>query len=193
MSNPFAGIISTQLKDVFKNAIDALLETTALTKPCALIYGDTIQTECTNCYIDIASKRSANMYKAGGSIVFADGQICPYCNGQGLLTTTTSEIVYLAIIWNYSGKHKLGMVDIPVGSTVTICSIDLVPKLKRCKEIVLDVSADSEFDTAYGSGFAVVGYAGIDLIKEHRFVRDGEPEPAGFGSHDYAFTLWKKF
>ena len=192
MSNPFSGIISTELKAVFKNAIDALIENSALTVPCALLYGDTIHTECTNCYIDIASKKSSNRYKSGGPIVFVDGQICPYCDGRGLITTTTSEIVYLAVIWNYSGKHKLGMVDIPKGATVTISSIDLVPKIKRCKEAILDVSSDGEFDMNFGEAFSA-GYTGLDLLKEHRFVRDGEPEPAGFGAHDYAFTMWKKF
>lgn len=190
MANPFAGLISSALKDTYRQAIEELIR--GLSRPCALLYGDTVNTECPNCIVDVASRKSANVYKVGGSIPFATGQICPYCNGRGLISTDSTEIQWLAIVWNYDGRGKLGTVDFPVGSTLTICSMDLVPKLKRCKQIILDVSSSGDFDDGSDDLNNAYGATGIDLIKEHRFVRNGEPQPAGLGSHDFAITRWER-
>ncbi len=98
-TNPFLGIISPAFKATFTNAIDALLEDTALTVPCRLIYGNTNPTVCANCIFDPLTGRSSSIYLAGGPIPFANGQICPWCHGEGVKTVeATEDGIYTDII-----------------------------------------------------------------------------------------------
>lgn len=169
MSNPFDGIISAQLKSLYNYSIDEILRGLSVT--CRLIYGDTIFTDCPNCIIDVASSKSANKYKSGGPISFTEGMICPYCDGAGMIGTESTEDVSLAVVWNYKNNMNLP-VNFPNGSILTISPASLTSKLKQCKEIVLDTS--------------------LENIERHLFIRDGEPQPAGLGSHDYVFVNWKR-
>lgn len=63
MANPYAGIITPELKELHKNLIDALLEDDALTRPCRLIYGDTKFTPCVNCFTANAMIHTISGYK----------------------------------------------------------------------------------------------------------------------------------
>ncbi len=174
MSNPFTGILSEEFKQTYRYAMDELLR--GLSRPCKLIYGNSVFTECPNCIIDVAGKKSANIYKAGGPIVFEEGLLCPYCNGEGMIPTQSTEILQLAIVWSYQGNMPWAA-NFPRGSTITICSSAYQPNIKRCNQVILDFTDGDD--------------TGIELYKEHTFVRDGEPQPAGLGSHDYIMTAWK--
>ena len=58
MANPFSGIITAQFKQTFTDAISALLEDTALTVPCTLIFANTKLQDCPNCLYVVISKKS---------------------------------------------------------------------------------------------------------------------------------------
>jgi len=173
MSNPFSGIISPQLKLLYTNMIDALLEDTALTLPCRFVYSNTRWTKCPNCQFNSQTNKSNNIYLSGGPMPFSKG-ICPYCNGEGRIPQEdVSESHNLAIIWDYKKFIPIAEpIKIIDGSIQTICNISLIAKLKKVKELIVDTNIE--------------GYV------RHRFIRDSEPTPAGFGSDDYILTIWKR-
>jgi len=174
MSNPFAGIITATHKELFNNMIYSLLEDTALTVPCKLIYGDTKFVECENCIINNMTGRSANKYKALGPVPFNDGQICPYCNGQGKKAVESSESgIYIAVIWDYKHFYDApAHVNVSSGHIQTLTKLSLLSKIKQTKEILVNTD--------------------LEEYVKHRFIRDGEPNPAGWGDNEFAFTLWKR-
>jgi hypothetical protein len=172
MTNPFTGIITQDLKDTFKNAIDSLLEQTALTLPCRLIYSGTKFIKCSNCQFNSVTGKSNNIYMPGGPISFSHG-VCPYCNGNGKIPDEDTEVIYLMVIWDYRKFIPIGSVIAnPQGSIQTVCSVNHITKLKKAKEIIVDTN--------------------IERFVRHKFMRDSEPNPAGFGSDDYIVTLWKR-
>ena len=101
MTNPFAGIISSDFKNLYINAIDALLEETALTLPCRLRYaGQQNQNFCNNCVYDPITKLSSNIYNGSGPNPFPDNGVCPVCFGNGVSdsdTISTSTIICIII------------------------------------------------------------------------------------------------
>jgi hypothetical protein len=178
MTNPFSGIISNDLKNVYNNAIDALLENGALTVPCRLRYsGQQNQNFCNNCIYDPISKLSANIYNGSGPNPFPEGGVCPVCLGNGISDTETvqgSTIVYLAVI--FDSKYFLNIsnkvLNIPNGTIQTICSINLISQLRNAQDMFVDTNIEN-----YGS---------------YLYERDTDPEPVGFGSNRYIITLWKR-
>lgn len=170
----FSGIINNEFKQLFNHAIDALLEPTALTVPCKLIYENTKLQDCPNCIYDPISKKSSNFYQDGGPIKFLDGQICPYCSGVGSLSFSTDEIVYLGIIkpvfFGYD-PVELNNVNFVDGKIQSLCSINYYAKLKNASYIIVDTN--------------------IQDITLNRYVREKDPIPVGFGDNAYIITTWK--
>lgn len=169
----FTGIITSEHKTLFTDMIDALLEDTALTVPCKLIYGNTKFTECDNCILDVLSKKSANIYRVGGPIPFTSGQPCPRCDSVGFIPVESfDEDVYMGVIWDY--KKWIGFdsrIRSPEGLVQTLTKITLLPKIKRAKEVIFNTD--------------------IEGYKHHRFIREGEPTPLGWGNDSYIITMWK--
>jgi hypothetical protein len=173
-TNPFSGIITQGLKDLHKNMIDSLLEDTALTRPCRLIYSSTKYDDCPNCIYDPVGKRSSNRHQPGGPVPFQFGARCPVCNGVGRIPYEESEDdIYLCILWDYKQWINFDVtVQSPAGKVQTLSKIELAPKLKRANQIILATD--------------------IEEYAKHRFQRDGEPQPCGFGANNYISVLWKR-
>jgi hypothetical protein len=170
----FSGIITSQFKQVFKDAISALLEDAALTVPCKLAFENTKLQDCPNCIYDPLTHRSSNQYQPGGPIPFIDGQICPYCVGNGSLSFSAEETVYLGIIKPvFFGVDKLELNNVNYidGMIQSLCSIDLYPKLKNASYIIVDTN--------------------ILDITNTKFVRHRDPTPVGFGDNSFIITTWK--
>lgn len=176
MSNPFSGLISNELKSIFNNAIDSLLEDNALSLPCKILYDNGINnTYCNNCIFDNISLLSSNIYNGSGPSPFPEGGVCPVCLGLGLLkNTSSSETIYLAFI--FDSKYFLNInnkvINIPDGSVQSICNIKLYNKLKNASEIIFDNNLSS--------------------LSHFKYERASDPEPTGFGDNRYIITLWKK-
>jgi hypothetical protein len=176
MSNPFSGLISSELKSIFNNAIDSLLENNALSLPCKIIYDNSINnTYCNNCIFDNISLLSSNIYNGSGPNPFPEGGVCPVCLGLGQIkNSSSSETIYLAFI--FDSKYFLNtnnkVINIPDGSVQSICNINLLNKVKNASEIIFDNS--------------------LTNLSHFKYERAGDPEPAGFGDNRYIFTLWKK-
>lgn len=172
MSNPFSGIISADLKLLFTNAIDALLENDALTRPCKFIYSGSKATKCQNCQFNSITGKSNNIYVTGGPIPFYHG-VCPFCNGDGLTRLETTVTHNLAILWDYRKWIPIAEpIKSPDGRIQTICTISLLDEIKKAKELIVD--------------------SDIEQYVRHRFIRDSEPNPAGFGASDYIITMWRR-
>jgi len=178
----FDGIITSSFKDLHKDAIDALLEDTALTVPCRLYYGETKWTDCPNCDFDVMGGKSSNRYTAGGPVAFPNGQMCPYCHGKGRTQDEQTEEVYLAVIWDMKLWMKLG----GIGSSVASASSNTkdsfaqtlskfsttYDKLRRANEIIFDTD--------------------VETSVELRFTRIGEPQPCGLGASNFVVAMWKR-
>jgi hypothetical protein len=171
----FDGIITASFKQLFVDAIDALLENTALTVPCQLLFENTTFTECPNCILDVMSGRSSNIYKSGGPIAFTQGY-CPYCNGVGRITTDNTINLNIIVIWNY--KDWIGWAGVPdntmtpFGQCQTLSKMSTISDIKNAKEIILDTDIESHV--------------------KHRFSRISEPNPIGLGADSYIVTMWKR-
>ena len=177
MSNPFSGIISSEFKQLFNNAIDSLLENNALTLPCKLRYvGQQNPTFCNNCIYDPITKLSANLYNNTGPNPFADGTICPVCMGNGTTdseSTITTKTFNLAVI--FDSKYFLNankLINIPDGTIQTLCSIYLISHIRNANDMIVDTKIQN-----YG---------------QYIYQRDSDPEPAGLGDNKYIITLWKR-
>ncbi len=171
MANPFEGIITSEFKELFTNMIDSLLEDTALTVPCRLVYEATKFNLCANCVPNPISGRSTNVFQTGGPAPFFTGS-CPICHGVGRLPDQQTEIIYLCVIWNY--KDWIGDVPVhsPDGFVQTISKLDTLDNIKRANEVLIDTN--------------------IEQYTKHVFERDGEPNMQGFGNSSYVFTMWKR-
>jgi len=175
-NNPFSNIINNDFKQIYKYAIDSLLENNALSIPCVFKYtgaGDT--TYCNNCTYDVISKLSYNKYNGIGPNYFAEGSVCPVCVGMGtILSSGFSETIYLACIFdskywlNWSSKS----LNIPDNMVQTICKIDLIGKIRNASEIIIDSNLNK-----YGN---------------YKYERAGDPEPVGLGDNSYIITMWKR-
>ena len=173
-------IITSDMKTMYTNAIDALLENTALVVPFKLIFGDTKWTDCVNCHFSSTTGRSSNVWDpnspVGANFEFHTG-ICGYCGGLGRTPTAdTFETLSFCVIWDYkSWINWNGSSEgsrSPEGFVQTMSAMSTITKIKKAKEIIINTDID-EFVT-------------------HRFTRDGEPNPCGFGASSYIFTMWKR-
>lgn len=166
-------IITAELKALYNSYIDELFRQGALSLPCKLLYEGSKFTECSNCYIDPVSHKSSNKYKSGGPLVFADGQICPYCRGLGGLYAESSDTLYLLVLFDYKYWVNFNSkIHSPDGLVQTISKLEDYPKIKSCNKIIIDTN--------------------IQNYTESYYQRNSEPEPAGFGNSSYFFTYWKK-
>ena len=175
MANPFAGLISTAIKNDFDNAIKALLEsgTTGTAVKCRLNFGTSKFTLCENCIYDPIGKKSSNRYITGGPVPFANGQICPLCNGAGRIAQDNSEEIDLAVIWDHKSWIDLGVnINAPEGYAQTISEISSLPKIKKAKDVIFSID--------------------IEKHAIHRFVRYGEPTPMGIGRDSFVVTMWQR-
>ena len=171
--NYFAGIINSDLKNLFNDAINALLEDSGATLPCTLYYGVTKYESCSNCLYDPIGRKSSNRFQNGGSVPFPMGAVCPVCNGDGKRPVIPPATIYLAVIFDY--KQFLSMsapVNNPDGMIQTLGKKEATPRLKRAKEIQVATN--------------ISGYA------DHRFQRISEPEPLGFGNSEFVLCNWKR-
>lgn len=171
MANPLSGIISANLKQTFKNAIDALLESTALSLPCTVVYGVTKFETCPNCIINPMTGVSIGKYNGTGTKPFSSG-LCPVCNGEAKIKTKTTETLYLGVVYDIKKWQAVPTQNIPAGSVLTISTIDYLPKLNNAERIIIN--------------------SNIDDKARNEFQKLGDPQPMGLGEDAYVAFLWKK-
>jgi len=176
MANPFEGLISSEYKNLYNQAIDSLLSSTGLAVPCLISYGSSNNNPCNNCIFDPISIRSANRYNGTGPVSFTTDTICPVCNGYGLIDKANQETIYLAVLFDskywFNWSTKADAVNISDGMVQTICSIELLPKIKNAQYITIDKN--------------IANYGG------YTYVTAGDPQPCGLGDNRYIVTMWSR-
>ena len=170
MSNPFAGIITSEMKTLWKNMIDSLLENDALTLPCRPIYeGGTV--------IDIPGGNGTDPIGNKPPAVFLHGSPMFRPDGADVSDSTIDgDTIYLAVIWDSKSWVKTNMantlINAPEVYVQTLSKIDSLLILKRVNKLVIDEDIEGKV--------------------RHTFMRACEPEPIGFGQSNHFLTMWKK-
>jgi hypothetical protein len=165
--NPFSNVLSPEFKQLFNDAIDAILGDSGLTTECTLVYGNEYneQNFCDNCILDTISKVSSNIYNGTGPRPFPDNSICPICLGMGMSKAAKQEKIKLAVI--IDNKSFINVGDIAMidnGVIQTLCSIDLSSKLSNAHTLI---------------------------VHNSEYQRAGEPRPCGLSDHKYLVTFWR--
>lgn len=138
-------------------------------KDCTLYYPDK-WTECDNCYIDLDTQRSSNIYKSGGPVSFPAHSICPRCNGAGRAQVPVMETIRLRVYWTPKSWLEMGIeVANPDGAVLVIGYMTDLHKLEQANKIL--VQAD------------VADY------RQYMCVREGEAQPWGFRGRYFAQML----
>lgn len=171
MTNYFSGIINSDFKQLFTDALSSLFYDDALTLPCTIYYGTTKYEDCSNCVYDPIGQKSSNKFQDGGPVPFPFGNICPVCDGRGKRGIESTENIKLMVIWDHKQFVNVGTINNPEGLVQTMTFVSNTPKLKRAKELIINSDQAS-----YG---------------RYRYQRDSEPEPCGFSS-EFVSCIWKR-
>ena len=171
MVDPFNGIINDEFKLLHKQAITEVIR--GCKRPCRLIFGDTLFTDCVNCVYDPIGKKSANRYQSGGPMPFGVG-ICPMCHGSGKIPDEQTENIDLCPIWDHREwiPQLRSVVKSPLGYVMTMSAITTYSSLKQAKKVIINTD--------------------IENYSANTYIRESEPEPCGFGNDDFVFVLWKR-
>ena len=171
MANPFTGIITTAMRQLWKDAIDSLLEDNALTVPCRPVYEGGGET-------DIPSPGGITDpigNKPPGIFLHGSPKFAPHGNDTQALSTSGTTI-YLCVIWDSSDWIKTTaantLINAPDMAVQTLSDQADFLILKRVNKLVIDTD--------------------IEATVRHTFYRASEPEPIGFGQHNHYLTMWSK-
>ena len=142
MANPFNNIVNTALKYKYTQAIEALIA--GLQVNCRITYPITKFTTCATC-TDTLSGGPPNPFLGGQLGKFTAASNCPECGGSKKRPVITTEIISLCVIWEPKKWVNVGgnIVFAPAGSAQTICGIGLMPKIKGCNYIELDINKEA--------------------------------------------------
>lgn len=131
--------LDNTIKSTIQDALDDLI--TELGKTCKLVYPAKM-VDCPNCVFDPVAKRSANIYQDGGPHPFSNGQICPYCDGQGKRLVHQEDEILLLLNWSpKTFEYPLKNLDVrmPYEVLQTKCYLTDFPKLKRAEYLIAQV------------------------------------------------------
>jgi hypothetical protein len=169
MSNPFAGIITAEMKTLWQNMIDALLEDDALTLPCRLIYEGSKEDPISggNPVDPIGNKPPA---------VFLHGGPRYAMHGDAVEDASSTDTLNLCVIWDSRDWIRTvvseSLIAAPNMHVQTLIKIEDLVELKRVDKLVIDTDLEGRV--------------------RHVFQRASEPEPCGFGASTHAVIMWKK-
>jgi hypothetical protein len=166
--NIFSGIISSDFKQLFTDAISALLYDDSCTFACTLYYGITKYQDCNNCVYDPIGQKSSNRFQSGGSLPFPFGSICPMCDGRGKKGVEATENIKLMVIFDSKQFVNIGGVANPEGVIQVLTFSDRSDKLARAKEI--RVTTD---------------------VSTSRYERISSPQPCGLGNSSFVECLFR--
>jgi hypothetical protein len=139
---------SADLHDLMRDACDDIIDYWG--KDCLLLFPP-LRSDCPNCLYNSVEGRSANRYQAGGPFPFADGDICPYCEGRGWRESQTTSEIKLRIA--YSPNHffqKLPpTVQLPEGVIQTKGYLTDLPAILQAGRLRLQTNADGVLRREY--------------------------------------------
>ena len=169
MANPFAGIITSGLKTLHKNMIDALLEDAACTIACTVYYQGSQ-------YDDIPGTNNPDPIgnKPPGIHIHGGPRFGP--PRKDVTVDQQTETIYLMPVWDMRQWIQTPLastlINNPDGFLQTLSKITTLVTLKRADQLVVDTDLEAKV--------------------RHTYTRAGEPEPCGFGASTHIITMWKR-
>ena len=163
MSNPFDGLITTELITQFDQAISEVIR--ANETPARIYLPITRYQSCSAC---VTNTGNANPFLRGKQTTSC--QVCGGTNKIGIITTIDINLV---TIFDYKKWQSFGT-DIAFakrGDVQTFSKISTIKDIKRADYIVFDTD--------------------IEASASRKFKRMGEPEPIGFHRKNYIITAWE--
>ena len=131
---------------------------------CQLVYTEKIE-EITDSVPQVKQRRSLNIQDRNDPAAFARGS-------KKYKTTETLEDITLRVYWNKKEWAKLGAIDIPDGSIVTIGYLTDLPKINKSKALIVNKNAKGH--------------------EEYRFIKSAEPFPYGLQQSRYMTCVWSR-
>jgi hypothetical protein len=173
MVNPFSGIITADMKTLWVQAIEALLEEDGCCAvSCSLVFSSTKFEQCANCIYNSIGNMSANRYRAGGPQSFPAGTICPLCQGSGKKQSeAVISDVQMAIFWSEKDWKEFGFNDgrLKDADVVSLSTMSTYADITRCTEAILDTS---------------------QTITQNRVQLKGSPIFCGLGESQFVLSAW---
>jgi hypothetical protein len=131
--------IPSELKNLYKDAVDALLVSELTSEECQLYYPPKNE-QCINC-MPGPFGTGGNVYRPGGPRSFTFG-VCPYCQGTGFKETEVTETIRLRVFFaNDRTKQglyaKIANVDFERYEAQIIGYMSDLSRVKRADKIVL--------------------------------------------------------
>lgn len=161
--------ISPALIRLYQDRIDALLN--QLGKNVVLEF-DPVQTPCPNCLFDPITNRSTGVYRDAGPEPFPRGRKCPYCKGEGVVTSNETRCIKCLIKWAPKDAMNYGLtVTDPRAIVRTKCLLTNAPLIARARTAIIDY--------------------GISDVTRLKVKRLRGPVPVGLREDRYAITFWQ--
>lgn len=168
--------IPSSIIDEHEWMTDSLIDS-ELGTVCRIIYPPT-DSECPNCLFDLSTGRSANIYRTGGPIPFANHTLCPWCGGEGRRVDNATSDIRLRVYWggmevNAAMRQfkQFANLDVADGLVFVIGYMNDLPKFERADAIVVNSSQN---------------------VDEWKCVRASESVPWGFRKNRYFACMLKR-
>lgn len=172
MSNPFSGIITSEMKTLHKNMIDALLYDDACTVACRLIFEGSLHNSASpSIGVDPLGNKPPSVFPHGGPWFNNVGP-----SGSGYEPNEETTTINMMVIWDSKDwirtSFAQSLVNAPEVYVQTITFASNLTLLKQADKMVVDTTLETQ--------------------ARYTFTRHGEPEPCGFGANTHIVTMWKK-
>lgn len=164
--------LTPAIKGVVRQALDDLI--TELGKNCLLVYPP-LMTPCVNCVVDPIGQKSSGRWTSGGPMPFAEGFVCPMCNGEGFRADVVTETIKMGVAVNpaqFYRKPARGVV-IPAGTIQTKAYFTDLGKILRAREMILQPE--------------------LGDVARWRYALDGDPvDVSNIIQGRYVIATWKR-
>ena len=148
-------LITSALKNLHKQLIDEVVEGCAV--PCTFVFG--------GCERVCACSETPQLA--------SPNNFCSVCNGTGKILVEETECIQLPVTFNAKEFKSMAGRSLQVneGYAETMCSIELVPKIRSAQYVILDSCND--------------------CYMNNRYKRFSSPEPCGLADKHYVLTVWE--
>ncbi len=104
-------------------------------RDCQLIFTSG-KTPCTNCILDLDTKRSTGVYNETGPEDFEIGETCPVCLGEGLIGSNSTETIKMNIkaepkLWVKKLPYTINVSEHAVMATTFVWNVPKILKARR--------------------------------------------------------------
>lgn len=170
MPNYFEQALSSSLKTVYKEAIDALLNFGEV--PCTLYFPPDKFEDCPQCLQSAIGGGGPNPFLSGGKGTYRNVN-CSLCQGSNKRPVEKTSIINLVVIFDKKKFFNYGSAISSDTDAQTISRVD-----ETHSSLIKCIHANLDNNTAH--------------FNNTKFIRNNEPVPVGLGESTYLITDWKR-